>query len=89
MADSERYGNAEQYADDTATAGQDDGLDEELDDNVESFGSESAAYADLAGALCDSSEHDVHNADSTDEQGDCGDGSKHNVEDLFGTFGLP
>ena len=73
-----------------ATHGKHHGLDEELSDDVLFLArTERAAHADLTGALGDGGEHDVHDADATDDKRDGGDGAEHDVEDFLGLlFGL-
>ena len=72
MASEESTGDTEQSAD----AGKQDRLDEELAENVASSHPERFAHADLSGPFGHGDQHDVHDADSTDEQrdrGDCGE----------------
>ena len=57
---------------DAADAGERDGLDEELEQHLAGAGADGEADADLAGALGDGDEHDVHDADAADEQADAG-----------------
>ena len=68
MRDNIWNNDAKDDADDSSSNREDDGLDKELGDDVFSLRAESAADADLAGALSDGGEHDVHNADSSDEE---------------------
>src|SRR5208282_1547940 len=49
------------------------GLDEKLQQNVAAFGADRLAHADLARPLDHGNEHDVHDADATDEQRQAGD----------------
>ena len=74
-------------AGDSADDGDDGGLDEELAADVDGCCSESFADADLAGALGDGDEHDVHYADAAQREGQECDGSEeegHGAEDSFG-----
>jgi hypothetical protein len=86
--DNRGWTDAEDDAHDAADAGEQDGLDEELDDDVCLAGAQGAADADLAGALGDGGEHDVHDADAADEQGDGGDGAEHDGENALGALRL-
>ncbi|MEZ6017621.1 MAG: hypothetical protein R3F49_21105 [Planctomycetota bacterium] len=67
-----------------AADAKDDRFDEELADDVPPLRAEGAAHADLARALGDGRQHDVHDADAADEQRDHRDGPQHHVEDLRG-----
>ncbi len=51
----------------------DDGLDEELQEDVLAARADGEPQADLAGALGDRDQHDVHDADAADEQRHAGD----------------
>ena len=72
-------------ADGSADQRDDGGLGEELAADVVGGGAEGFADADLAGALGDGDEHDVHDADAAErerEQGDGGEEDGHGVEDV-------
>jgi hypothetical protein len=57
-------------------------------DDVPAFGAEGAPDPDLAGALGDAGEHDVHDPDAADQERDGGDRTQDDVEDLLGALGL-
>ncbi len=61
-------------------------LSEELADDVETAGSDGAANADFARALHDGGEHDVHDADTTDQERDGRDGHHYIGEDCLGAL---
>lgn len=88
VGDADRDEDAEEDSDDPAADGEDDGLDEELDDDVFSLRSEGAADADLAGALGDGGEHDIHDTDAADEERNGSDGAEDDVEHALGGLGL-
>ena len=60
-------------ADDAADLAEHDGLDDELRHDVALLGADGAANADLARALGDRDEHDVHDADAGGQQRDRAD----------------
>src|ERR1043165_1978332 len=60
-------------ADAAAEAGQDDGLDEELQQDVAAPRADGLADADLPRPLRHGDEHDVHDADAADEKGNADD----------------
>jgi len=62
------------------------GFDDELADDVALGGADGTADANLASALEDGGEHDVHDADAADEKRDGSDGDHDGVEELFGAF---
>ena len=69
-------GVGEGDADDAADAGEGDGLDEELQQDLPRTGTDGKADADLAGALGDGDEHDIHDAYAADEQAHAGHGTE-------------
>ncbi len=74
-------------AGDTADEGDDGGFDEELAADVDGGCAESLADADLAGALGDGDQHDVHHADAAEREGQQRDGAeeeRHDAEDALG-----
>ena len=73
LADDVRPADAEQHADQSAGGREHDGFDEELQGDVPPLGPQRAADADLAGALGDRGQHDVHDADAAHQQRDAGD----------------
>ena len=75
---------AQRQADQAAQAGDDDCLDQELQENVAPLGAHGLADADLARALGDGYEHDVHDADAAYEQRDAGDAAQHQREGAAG-----
>ena len=70
----------EYQTDHAAGEGEDEGLHQELQHDVAAAGAERAADADLTGALADGGEHDIHDANTADDQRDGRDGAKHDVE---------
>src|ERR1051325_10397145 len=62
--------DADADADETAKKRDDRGLDEELHQDVARRCADSFADADLAGALGDGDQHDVHDADAADDERD-------------------
>ena len=58
---------------DAADHADDDGVDQELHDDVAPRRPHGAPHADLAGALAHGDEHDVGHADAADDQADGGD----------------
>src|SRR5258708_2789060 len=73
--------NPDPDAQQPAADGQGDGFEEELQQDVAALGADGHANADLAGALGDAHEHDVHDADATDEQGDRGNRKEQRAQD--------
>ena len=51
-------------------------------------GTQCAADADFAGAFEHRGEHDIHNADTADQQRDAGDAAHDDIEDLLGLLAL-
>src|SRR5438093_5846994 len=56
-------------------------LDQELHQDVAPPGADRLADADLAGAFRDGDQHDVHDPDAADDQGNAGDRAQHQGED--------
>src|SRR5688500_4626773 len=83
-------GDADAEADAEQAAGQADhrGLDQELEGDVFLLGPQGAADADLAGALGDGGQHDVHDADAADQQREAGDADDDEVEDQVEPLGV-
>src|SRR4030095_12971800 len=71
-----------EHAEKTADPADRDGLGQELDEDVAAARADRATDADLAGALEDVGEHDVHDPDPADEERDARDPSHDDVEDL-------
>ena len=67
-------------ADEAADAAHQDRLDQELAQDVAVLGADGFAHADLARALGDRHQHDVHDADAAHQQGDAGDAAQQDVE---------
>ena len=65
-------GDTEQAADAADHAG----FDQELGDDALALGTDGLADTDLPGALGDGDQHDVHNADAADGQGDGGNAAQ-------------
>jgi hypothetical protein len=72
----------EQDADRAAEEAEHDGFDEELEEDGGGSGADGLAEADLAGAFGDGDEHDVHDADATDEEGDADDATAGDLDVL-------
>ena len=62
--------DTERHADRAAEGGEHHGLEDELAEDVGGRGADGHPQADLADALRDRHEHDVHDADAAHEQGD-------------------
>src|SRR6185312_9768113 len=62
---------------DAANAGEEDGFDQKLHEDVAATGADGHANADFAGPLGDADEHDVHDPHATDDQRDAGDRGDH------------
>src|SRR5262245_30856151 len=60
--------DGENHAQDSAEGSQRHGFEQELADDVAFAGADGFTDADLAGALGDADEHDVHHADAADQQ---------------------
>ena len=65
-----RHSGAEEDADDAADGAEHDGLERELQQDDFFGGADGFSDADLAGALGDGDEHDVHHADAADDEAD-------------------
>ena len=79
-------GDAEENPQKTAQQSHGGGFDEELDHDVFSFGTQSLADADFAGALGDRDQHDVHDDHTADHQrngGDADNNSRKHAGDLI------
>ena len=59
-----------------------DGLGQKLHEDVPAMRAHGRADADLAGPLGHAHEHDIHDADAADEQGDAGQGAEQEREHL-------
>src|SRR5690606_8618965 len=89
---------ADRDADGRAGTGQDGGFDEHLDEDVAAAGTQRLAHADLAGALGDGHEHDVHDDDAADDERDRDEARERDEQDaadprpererVFGRFDL-
>ena len=84
--DKSRDEKAEDDADGSAGEGDHGCLDHKLAHDVGLPGSNGAAQADFAGALEDTGQHDVHDADAAHEQRDGGDGHHDGVEEVLGAL---
>src|SRR5581483_3860315 len=69
------------HAEGAADEGQEDGLDQELGEDVAALGAEGLADADLPRPLGHGHQHDVHDADAADEEGDGGHRRQEQRED--------
>src|SRR3989442_6445374 len=70
VTDRARAAEAERDAGDPADQRERDGLDQELEQDVTPPGADRHPQADLARPLRDRDQHDVHDTDATDEQGE-------------------
>ena len=68
---------AEDEAHETADDAQNEGFKEELEHDVAGAGADGFADADFASAFRDGNEHDVHDADTTDDERDASDEREH------------
>ena len=64
---------AEEEAHEAADDGKDEGFDEELEADVARGGADSFTDADFVGAFGDGDEHNVHDADAADDEGNASD----------------
>src|SRR5688500_7971869 len=76
--------HAEDHADQPAEQAQNDCFDQELEEDVDARGTERLSHADLARSLRHRDEHDVHDPDPADEQGDGRDPQEKDAEHLRG-----
>src|SRR5207245_3775454 len=74
----------DQDAQRAADAGQEHRLDQELGQDVTPPSPDRLPDADLARPFGDGDQHDVHDPDAADHQGDAGDGAQHQGEDAGG-----
>src|ERR1022692_2837629 len=72
QSDGRRNGDAGQGTGDAAGEAHQDGLGEELGEDRLAGGSDGQADTDLVGPLGDGHQHDIHDADAGDPQGDAG-----------------
>ena len=77
-----RAAKAQADADQPAERTERDGFDEKLQQDVATVRADGHADADLAGALGDADEHDVHDADAADDERDAGDGREQHGHGL-------
>ena len=68
---------AENEAHETTDDAEDERFEEELEHDVAGAGADGFADADFAGALRNGDEHDVHNANTTDDEGNACNERKH------------
>src|SRR5262245_25120595 len=84
--------DGENHAQDSAEGSQRHGFEQELADDVAFAGADGFTDADLAGALGDADEHDVHHADAADQQAHGRDGDREQADagrdpvELFDNF---
>src|SRR5580704_16443070 len=76
---------AEQHTDHAPSSGEHDGFGKELPDDVAATRTDGFADTNLAGALSDGHEHDVHHADAADEKAD---GADNGNEKSYGSGDL-
>ena len=77
-----RCAHAERDACSPADRTQHDGFGQELLKNIRALRADRPAYPDLSSPLHHGDEHDVHDADAADEQGDGSDDHEHGLENL-------
>ena len=68
---------AEDEAHNAADDAENEGFEEELEQNLAGAGADGFADADFASALRDGDEHDVHNANAADDEGNARDEGEH------------
>jgi hypothetical protein len=68
VTDEHWYQDSKKNSQQPAGAGENDGFDKELREDIAAFGTEGASDADLPRPFCDSGKHDVHDADAADQQ---------------------
>ncbi len=68
------------HANDACEKGKGEGFEEELLEDLARACTEGFEQADLACALGDGDEHDVHNADAADAEGHGADDAEHDLE---------
>ena len=78
-----RHGEAENDAQKPAGERDQHSFDDELADDVPAPGPHGAAHANLASALENGRQHDIHDADAADKQRDGSDGHHDGVEKLL------
>src|SRR5262245_15055151 len=72
--------DGEDHSEDSPEGGQRHGFEQELADDVAFAGPDGLSDADLAGALGDADEHDVHHADAADQQAHSRDGDREEAD---------
>ena len=90
--DEQADAHAQQHADDSARAGEHDGLGQELPDDVAAPRANRFSHADFARALRDRHQHDVHHADAAHQQSDRADHGgqqRHRTRDLLNWLATP
>ncbi len=72
---------AENEAHETTNDAEDERFEEELEHDVAGAGADGFADADFAGALRNGDEHDIHNANTADNEGNACNERKHAGDD--------
>ena len=85
FADGVGGAHAAEDAEDAAEQAEGDGLDEELQEDGTALGADGHADTDFPCSFGDADQHDVHDADATDEEGHTGDGAEHEGDDAGDT----
>lgn len=80
--DGEGASVTEGEAEDAAENGEDETFKEELKEDIEIGGTDGLSDTDFVGALGDGDEHNIHDADAADEQGNAGDEGEHTRDDI-------
>src|SRR5574337_425542 len=75
-ADPKRSDDSEKRANEAASQREPDRLDDELEDEISLPGANGHMHAELSGSFADRNQHDVHDADPADRQGDRGGGNE-------------
>src|SRR5574337_739361 len=75
-ADPKRSGDSEKRAHEAASQREPDRLDDKLEDEISLPGANGDMHAELSGSFADRNQHDVHDADPADRQGDRGGGNE-------------
>ena len=79
--DEEGEAVAEGEAEEATENGKDERFEEELEEDVYTGGTDGFTDADFVGAFRDGDEHNIHDADAANDEGDTGDKSEHARDD--------
>jgi len=75
-----RDADGDDHANEARDEGQGEAFQEKLSEDVSTACAEGFEQADLAGALSDGHEHDIHDTDATDAEGHCSDDAEDELE---------